>query len=143
MWIVFVAVIAGLLPLIPALFYSYNRRRNPSQMTRGLMMGLGGFNVVVALMVLGLGMVWFFAPNLVQAAELPAEGEPPVADPYSAIAAAAAVGVGSIGMALVAGDLVFSQRGAVEELIAFLHNRHELLRPPILVLPCELIRPCR
>lgn len=110
-----IAVLAGLLPLIPALFYSYKRRHNPTQVTKGVLIGLSSFNVVLALMMLGLGVVWFFAPHLAQAAPIPAESETSTADPYAAIAAAAAVGTGSIGAAYAVSSTGSAAIGALAE----------------------------
>lgn len=109
-----IAVLTGLLPLIPALFYIYKRRKSPRQITQGLMIGLGGFNIVLALMVLGLGLVWFLAPNLAQAAPLPAESTTST-DPYSAIAAAIAVGLGSLGAAYAVSSTGSAAIGALAE----------------------------
>jgi V/A-type H+-transporting ATPase subunit K len=115
MFLLLIAILAGLLPVIPAVFYAYKRRKNPSQMTKGLILGLGSFNIVLALMVLGIGLVWLFAPNLVQAAPSFQEGEAAAPDPYSAIAAAAAVGFGSLGAAYAVSSTGSAAIGALAE----------------------------
>ena len=91
--ILIIALVAGLLPLIPAIVFALRRRRlAPAQATRNLVLGLGGFNVVLALMIVGLGLVWLFSPGLVGAAGL-AEEEAVSSDPYRPFAAALAVSV--------------------------------------------------
>ena len=66
--IVIIALIAGLLPLLPALALVLKQRRQaPVKMTRRLVLGLSGLNLVLALMMIGLGVVWLFAPHIVEA----------------------------------------------------------------------------
>lgn len=111
--ILVVAVLAGLLPLAPALVYVMKRRtRTPARATRGLILGLGGFNLVLALMMVGLGLVWFSAPHVVQAAGVAQEM---AADPYTPLAAALAVGVGSVSAAYAVSTTGSAAVGAIAE----------------------------
>ena len=111
--IVFVALIAGLLPMLPAAFYALRRRRTaPAEATHWLVLGLGSFNLVVALMVVGLGIVWFFAPELALAAGLQQEA---TVNPYAPIAAAIAVGAGSLGAAYAVAATGSAAVGAIAE----------------------------
>ncbi|MFP4344558.1 MAG: ATP synthase subunit C [Anaerolineales bacterium] len=111
--IVFVALIAGLLPMVPAVLYALHRgRAAPAEATHWLVLGLGGFNVVVALMVAGLGLVWFFAPELAMAAGLQQEV---VTNPYAPFAAAIAVGAGSLGAAYAVAATGSAAVGAIAE----------------------------
>ena len=66
--VILLALIAGILPMLPALIFTLKQRKrrngrqtatSPTQMTRGIVLGLGGFNVLLALIVAGLGMVHF------------------------------------------------------------------------------------
>jgi V/A-type H+-transporting ATPase subunit K len=66
------------------------------RMTSGFVLGLGGFNLVLALMVAGLGITWFLAPDLVMAAGVAQETS---GDPYATLAAALAVSIGSLSAA--------------------------------------------
>jgi V/A-type H+-transporting ATPase subunit K len=92
--IVVIALLAGLMPLAPALLFALKQRRKaPAQATRRLVFSLGSFNLVLALMMVGLGLVWFFAPDVVRAAGLAQNSSQ---DPYAPLAAALAVGAGSI-----------------------------------------------
>jgi V/A-type H+-transporting ATPase subunit K len=111
--IVFVALIAGLLPILPAVIYALRRRHTaPAEATHWLVLGLGGFNVVVALMVAGLGLVWFFAPELAMAAGLHQEA---ATNPYAPFAAAIAVGAGSLGAAYAVAATGSAAVGAIAE----------------------------
>ncbi len=101
--IILLALIVGALPILPGLIFAIKRRRRTAvtstatsraQMTRGIVLGLGSFNVVLALIVLGLGLMWFFAPHLVMAAGIAQEASN--GDPYATLAAALAVGIGSL-----------------------------------------------
>jgi V/A-type H+-transporting ATPase subunit K len=93
--IVVVALLAALMPLAPALLFALKKRRKaPVQATRRLVFSLGGFNLVLALMMVGFGLIWFFAPDVVRAAGLIQTSSQ---DPYASIASALAVAGGSIG----------------------------------------------
>ena len=111
--ILIVALLAGLLPLMPAIIFALRRRRQaPAQTTHRLILGLGGFNLVLALMVVGFGLVWFFAPQAVQAAGLVQEMS---GDPYTPFAAALAVSVGSISAAYAVSSTGSAAVGAIAE----------------------------
>jgi V/A-type H+-transporting ATPase subunit K len=111
--ILIVALLAALLPLAPALLFAFKRRRQaPAQMTRRLVIGLGGFNLALALMMVSLGLVWLFAPHVVQAAGLAQEAG---SDPYKSLAAALAVGIGSIGAAYAVSTTGSAAVGAIAE----------------------------
>jgi V/A-type H+-transporting ATPase subunit K len=108
-----IAFLAGLLPLAPALVYVMKRRtRTPARATRGLILGLGGFNVILALMIAGLGLVWFFAPRVAQAAGVTQEM---AVDPYTPLAAALAVSVGSVSAAYAVSTTGSAALGAIAE----------------------------
>ena len=108
-----VALVAGLLPLTPALLYIFRRRReSATEATRKLAIGLGGANIVVALMAAGLALVWFFAPHVAQAAG-PAQA--PDGDAYRFMAAAVAVSVGSLGAAYAVSTTGSAAVGAIAE----------------------------
>ena len=108
-----IALLAGLLPLTPAFVFALKRRRRaPVQATRRLALGLSSVNVVLALMMVGLGLVWLFAPQAVQAAGLAQETS---GDPYKSLAAAIAVAVGSIGAAYAVSTTGSAAVGAIAE----------------------------
>lgn len=82
------------------------------QTLRKLVLGLGGFNLVLGLMVIGVGLVWLFVPATVQAAGL-AQGT--TSDPYATLAAAISVGLGSIGAAYAVGATGSAAIGTIAE----------------------------
>jgi V/A-type H+-transporting ATPase subunit K len=111
--ILIVALLAGLLPLAPALLFALKRRRQaPGQTARRLVLSLGSFNLVLALMMVGLGLAWLSAPHVVQAAGLAQEMG---SDPYASLAAALAVSVGSISAAYAVSTTGAAAVGAIAE----------------------------
>jgi V/A-type H+-transporting ATPase subunit K len=113
MSLVVIGFIAGILPLTPALLYLFRRRGNrPENLTRKLALSLGGANVVVALMVVGLGLVWLFAPGTALAAELAQTVDE---SGYRFIGAAIAVGLGSLGAAYAVSTTGSAAVGAIAE----------------------------
>jgi len=110
----FVAVLVGLVPMIPAVIYFFRERQTgPTRATRGLLMGLTGFNVIIGLMAAGLGLVWLASPATVMAAGLGQAAA--VADPYATLAAAIATGLGSIGAGLAVSSTGAAAVGAIAE----------------------------
>lgn len=108
-----VALIAGLLPLIPAVVYALRRRQEePADSMRRLMLGLTGFNVIYGLAALGLGLVFFAAPPRVYAAGL---GQTVVVDTYASLAAGIATGLGSIGAGYAVGNAASAAIGVIAE----------------------------
>lgn len=110
----FAAVLVGLVPMIPAvIFFLRERKTGPTRATRGLLMGLTGFNVIIGLMAAGVGLVWLASPATVIAAGLTQSAA--VADPYAALAAAIATGLGSIGAGLAVSSTGAAAVGAIAE----------------------------
>ncbi|HNT75615.1 MAG TPA: ATP synthase subunit C [Anaerolineae bacterium] len=112
MTLIFVALIAGLLPLIPGLIFTAKNHKSPVQFTRNLTVGLKSINLALALATVGLGLVLFFAPGLALASGLP---QAEAADPYASIAAAIAVGVGSISAGFAVSSTGAAAIGAIAE----------------------------
>jgi V/A-type H+/Na+-transporting ATPase subunit K len=96
---IMVAVLAGLIPIVPAVVFFLRRQsESPAQATRGLVASLTGFNVILGLMAAGVGLVWLAAPSVVLAA-MP-NAQQAVGDPYASLAAAISTGLASIGAAI-------------------------------------------
>ena len=111
--LIVIAFISGLLPLVPVIVLT--RRRlglTPHQLTRRMVLSISGINVIVALALAGLGLVWLFAPEQVQAAGLAQEAS---TDPYTPLAAALAVGMGSLGAAYAVSSTGSAAIGAIAE----------------------------
>ena len=108
-----VLLLAGTLPLLAGLSLLMLRSRIPSkQAARKLTLGVGGINVLVALFMIGLGVVWLVAPTSAAAAGLAQEA---ASDPYRPIAAAISVSVGSISAAYAVSTTGSAAVGAIAE----------------------------
>ncbi len=103
----------GLLPLIPVTLWVLTRRRRVKvELARKVVFGLSTVNIIMALLLVGMGAMWFVAPEVVAAAGLV---QTTSTDPYAALAAAAAVGIGSIGAAYAVSATGAAAIGAIAE----------------------------
>ena len=113
--IVIVAVLVGMVPLVPAIIYFLREREfQLSKATRGLVMGLHGFNAVVGLLAAGVGIVWLASPATAIAAGLVPQAAA-VANPYSGLAAAISTGLACIGAGVAVGGTGAAAIGAIAE----------------------------
>ncbi len=112
MVLVTIALIAGVLPMLPTIILAIKRYRSQGRVTKKLVLSLGSVNLLIALMVIGLGIVWFFAPGIVMAAGLLQE---PTGDPYTSLAAAIAVGLGSVSAGYAVSTTGSAAVGAIAE----------------------------
>jgi V/A-type H+-transporting ATPase subunit K len=109
-----VAIIAGLVPMVPAVLYFLRQRgQAPVSATRGLLVGLNGFNLIVGLMAAGLGLVWLASPTTVMAAGVNAQAAN--GDPYATLAAAIATGLATIGAGIAVSTTGAAAVGAIAE----------------------------
>jgi V/A-type H+-transporting ATPase subunit K len=114
MAILLLAVIAGMIPMIPAVIYFLRVRGDqPVSATKGLLMGLNGFNAVVGLMAAGLGIVWLATPSAVSAAVFGAQAAP--SDPYASLGAAIATGLATVGAGIGVSGTGAAAIGAIAE----------------------------
>jgi V/A-type H+-transporting ATPase subunit K len=108
-----VAIIVGLVPMAPALFYFLRQRgHSPVQATQSLVAGFKAFNLVLALMVAGLGITWLASPNIALAAGMSAGT---TSDPYASLAAAIAVGMATLGAGWAVSTTASAAVGAIAE----------------------------
>ena len=111
--ILIVAVLVGLLPILPAIIYFFHQRRNsPSEATRTLVYGLNGFNVLLGLMATGVGVFWLFSPTAAMAAGLQ---QTAAADPYASLAAAISTGLACVGAGIAVAGSGAAAVGAIAE----------------------------
>jgi V/A-type H+-transporting ATPase subunit K len=111
--LVIVAVLVGLLPIVPAIIYFFHQRRNsPSEATQTLVYGLNGFNVLLGLMATGLGVVWLFSPSAAAAAGLQ---QAAAGDPYATLAAAVSTGLACVGAGIAVAGSGAAAVGAIAE----------------------------
>jgi V/A-type H+-transporting ATPase subunit K len=85
-----------------------------AQTARKLVLGLGGFNLLLALAMIILGAVWLATPAAAEAAGT-SETPTTVGDPYASLAAAISVGLGSVGAAYAVGATGSAAIGVIAE----------------------------
>lgn len=106
-------VLAGLLPLIPVTAAVLRSMRGESKLaTRRLIFGLSTVNILMGLLLLSVGGVWLFAPELAVAAGLAQQA---ASDPYQSLAAALAVSVGSLAAGYAVSATGSAAIGAIAE----------------------------
>jgi len=111
---IIVATLASLIPVAPIIFYLLSRRRARSSIdfTKTLLSGFKGFNALLALMALGLAVVWFASPSSAMAAGLSATAG---SDPYATLAAAISTGLATIGAGIAVSSTGAAAVGAIAE----------------------------
>jgi V/A-type H+-transporting ATPase subunit K len=114
MLILMIAIMAGLVPVVPAIiFFIRQRKHAPASATRGLVMGLNGFNAVIGLMAAGVGMVWLASPATVMASGLSAQVA--TSDPYASLAASIATGLATVGAGIAVSNTGAAAIGSIAE----------------------------
>jgi V/A-type H+-transporting ATPase subunit K len=81
---------------------------------RKLVLGLGGFNLLLALAMIILGVVWLATPSTAEASGL-SQDATEGGDPYKSLSAAISVGLGSIGAAYAVGATGSAAIGVIAE----------------------------
>lgn len=110
---IIVLLLAGTLPLLAGLFLLILQHRRPAtRLARNVVLSVGGLNLLVALLMVGLGGVWLVAPESAAAAGLVQETTD---NPYPPIAAAISVSVGSISAAYAVSTTGSAAVGAIAE----------------------------
>jgi V/A-type H+-transporting ATPase subunit K len=111
---IIIAVLVGLVPMIPAvIFFLRDRKGQPAKATRSMVFGLNGFNAIVGLMVMAVGILWFASPETVLASGLVAQTA--TADPYLTLAAGLSTGLGCIGAGIAVASTGAAAIGAMAE----------------------------
>ncbi|MEA3308011.1 MAG: ATP synthase subunit C [Chloroflexota bacterium] len=110
-WIILMLMVV---PFVPALVFWLNSKYlGASETTSALISNWRRVDTAVALLVAIMGAIWFLAPGAVQAAGLMQEAA--VTDPYASLAAALAVGLGSLGAAYAVSTTGAAALGAIAE----------------------------
>ncbi len=108
-------ILAGLLPFAPAVIYFlYSRRHSPARATRGLIFGLSAANLVIALVVIGISLLWLASPQNVLAAD-PAQAATKPFDQYASLGAAIAVGIATLAAGIAVSNTGAAALGAIAE----------------------------
>lgn len=109
-----IAILVGLVPMIPAvIFFLRQRRWAPARATRGLIAGFAGFNVILGLMAVGVGVMWLVSPSTVMAAGVDAQDAG--GDPYMSLAAAISTGLAAVGAGIAVSGTGASAVGSIAE----------------------------
>ncbi len=110
-----VAVLVGMVPVIPAVIYFiYTRKRSLTGATRGLILGLNGFNAILLLMAIGLSVVWLLSPSTASAAGILAQTAP-AKDPYASLAAGISTGLAAVGAGVAVSGTGAAAVGVIAE----------------------------
>lgn len=111
--IMIVAVLVGLIPVVPAVIvFLRERDKAPTKATRDLVLGLNGFNAVLGLMAVGIGVVWLFSPTAASAA---GSMQAAAVDPYATLAAAISTGLACVGAGIAVASSGAAAVGAIAE----------------------------
>jgi V/A-type H+-transporting ATPase subunit K len=114
MMMLIIAIAVGFVPMVPAVLYFLRlRRKAQTSATRGLLLGLNGFNIMLGLMAAGIGLVWLASPPAVKAASVLPQAT--VSDPYASLAAAIATGLATIGAGFAVSNTGAAAIGAIAE----------------------------
>ena len=109
-----IVLIAGLVPMVPAtIFFLRRRQLAPVSATRGLILGLNGFNIIIGLMAFGIGVVRVAFPATVLAAGPVAQQT--ASDPYAALAAAISTGLAAVGAGIAVSGTGSAALGVIAE----------------------------
>jgi V/A-type H+-transporting ATPase subunit K len=111
---IIIAVLVGLVPLVPAFVYmARQRRKKTARAARRLVLGLGGMNLVIMLLlVAGITAFWLLSPTRVLAA---GSLQQVAASPYASLAAGVAVGLASLGAGHAVGQTGAAAIGVIAE----------------------------
>lgn len=111
--ILIVAVVVGLIPVVPAVIvFLRERDKAPTKATRDLVLGINGFNAVLGLMATGIAMVWLFSPTSAMAA---GAAQAAASDPYATLAAAISTGLACVGAGIAVASSGAAAVGAIAE----------------------------
>lgn len=108
-----IALLVSLLPMIPAVIYALRNRNLPVQSAQRLLKGLGGVNVILTLMAVGIAVIWLAFPGTAMAMGLNAAATG--TDQYGSLAAAISTGLACIGAGLAVGPSGAAAIGAIAE----------------------------
>jgi V/A-type H+/Na+-transporting ATPase subunit K len=111
--VLIVAVLVGLLPMVPAVIFAIRKRdHNPTEATRSLVFGLNAFNVLLGLSASAVGIFWLFSPTAAMAAGL---SQTAASDPYASLAAAISTGLACVGAGIAVAGSGAAAVGAIAE----------------------------
>lgn len=111
-----IAVLATLIPLAPVVMYFVSRRtKDPVKAAQNLVFGFKGYNAVLALMGLGVAVVWLFSPQTVLAATAQQASNDALARGLAYLAAAVSTGLAALGAGVAVSGTGAAAIGAIAE----------------------------
>jgi len=109
-----IVLLATLIPLAPFVMYFVGlRNNNQLKATQNLVFAFKGYNVFLALMGLGIIVVWLISPDTVMAAGVAAQEA--AADPYASLAAGISTGLAALGAGVAVSGTGAAAIGAIAE----------------------------
>jgi V/A-type H+-transporting ATPase subunit K len=109
-----IVLLATLIPLAPFVMYFVGlHNNNPVKATQNLVFAFKGYNVFLALMGLGIIVVWLISPDAVMAAGVVAQEA--AADPYASLAAGISTGLAALGAGVAVSGTGAAAIGAIAE----------------------------
>jgi V/A-type H+-transporting ATPase subunit K len=91
------------------------RSNNPLKTAKDMMFAFKGYNLVLALMALGIVLVWLISPDAVLAAGVALQEEAGTLDTYDALAAGIATGLAALGAGVAVSGTGAAAIGAISE----------------------------
>jgi len=111
-----IVTLATLIPLAPvAMYFVSLHSNNPLKIAKDLMFAFKGYNLVLALMALGIGLVWLISPDTVLAAGVALQEGPGTLDTYDALAAGISTGLAALGAGVAVSGTGAAAIGAISE----------------------------
>ena len=109
-----IVTLATVIPLAPfVMFFLSLRSKDPVKAAQKLVSGFKGYNFVLILLALGIGVVWLVSPETVYAAGIVAQAA--AADPYASLAAGVSTGLAALGAGVAVSGTGAAAIGAIAE----------------------------
>jgi V/A-type H+-transporting ATPase subunit K len=109
-----IVLLATLIPLVPFVMFFVGMCNNSQlKVTRNLVLAFKGYNVFLAMMGLGIIVVWLISPDAVIAAG--AIAQEAAGDPYASLAAGISTGLAALGAGVAVSGTGAAAIGAIAE----------------------------
>jgi V/A-type H+-transporting ATPase subunit K len=109
-----IVIVASVIPVTPVVMYFLNRySKNSLKTAQDVLLVFKGYNLMLVLMALGIGIVWLVTPQTALAAgTLPLRASP---DPYASLAAGISTGLAALGAGVGVSGTGAAAIGAIAE----------------------------
>jgi V/A-type H+/Na+-transporting ATPase subunit K len=109
-----IVILASVIPVTPVVMYFMNRySKNSLKTANDVLLVFKGYNLMLVLMALGIGIVWLVTPQTALAAGvLPLRASP---DPYASLAAGISTGLAALGAGVGVSGTGAAAIGAIAE----------------------------